>query len=516
MRAFFKVYLVLTALLVFSCKKNVETGMPDGAASARTPVEISYWYPLNAGSGTQDDLVGLGMDKLMELSGVKINWIVVPAVNAIDQFNILFAAGDLPDVVAYNVSGLHQYTQAFMTVDDIIKGDKARYPSMNKYFFDSGDEYLQNYLSSDDDHWRIIPMLATRRIGDMLIVRQDLLDKYGIDPPSTAEEWENAFRLAKADGKVPYMTRMNREGILFRLLGGYVDCVIEDYFVEDGKVKYGVLDPRLKEGVELARKWYTEGLIDREYPSTDSTKMTEELRRGDVFATHNNLMILLTTDRAFEEAGFPYKVMGVGPMVSPRTGERHTPIHYPRVRDKSSSIAKTTKVDPKRILDWFETCFSDEGFILCNYGIEGISFNYVNGDPLPDPTYSSKLERGELPRVASTMDMPKLQRDELLVDYNDTRIEGNNAVRAARDLYSNNPDWIVTNYIASLNFTDEERAVLSPINAELTTYRGEMLDKFIMGIEPMSNWDRFTAQIQRMQLDIALQIYQSALDRLLN
>jgi putative aldouronate transport system substrate-binding protein len=208
----------------------------------------------------------------------------------------------------------------------------------------------------------------------------------------------------------------------------------------------------------------------------------------------------------------PYRMMGVGPIQSPRTGKRNTVIHYPRVRDKSASISLSAK-NPERILDFFEYCFTDEGFILMNFGIEGQSFNYVNGTPIPDPEYANKVSRGEAPPTGSTMDMPKNQRDELFFDYTQDRIE-HQTVREARDLYSSN-DFIRENWIPSLSFTEAERATLAPINAELNTYRGEMLDKFIMGTEPMSNWDSFVTQIRRMNLDTAMKIYQDALDRLL-
>jgi putative aldouronate transport system substrate-binding protein len=42
-----------------------------------------------------------------------------------------------------------------------------------------------------------------------------------------------------------------------------------------------------------------------------------------------------------------------------------------------------------------------------------------------------------------------------------------------------------------------------------------MLDKFIMGIEPMSRWDAFAEQIKRMNVQTTIDIYQAALDRLL-
>ena len=52
--------------------------------------------------------------------------------------------------------------------------------------------------------------------------------------------------------------------------------------------------------------------------------------------------------------------------------------------------------------------------------------------------------------------------------------------------------------------------------AELDTYRGEMLDKFIMGIEPMENWDAFVDEIKAMGVDKNIAIYQAGLDRALN
>jgi putative aldouronate transport system substrate-binding protein len=510
----------LTVLLVFlqvSCGGG-SGGSGGGSASSalmdpKTPVTITYWYPLNAGSNTEADLHGPGMDKVFEATGVTVQWQAIPAAGTVEQFNLLMASGDLPDVVAYNIRGLKEYDQAFLAVDDLVLNNADRYPNLIKYTFN--DDYLDAYLRNDDGKLRIIPMLATRRIGDILILRQDLLEKYnGGVHPVTADDWYNLFVAAKADGKIPWMTRQQRAGVLYRLLAGYMDCVIEDYFVEDGVVKYGVLDPRLKEGVELARKWYAEGLIDQEYPSTDSTRWWESVLRGDVFAFHDNIQRIASANNDYitNQNNAPYRVMGVAPMQSPRTGKQNTVIHYPRVRDKSASIALSAK-NPERILDFFEYCFSEEGFILMNLGIEGQSFSYVNGIPFLDPTYSTRVSRGEVPPIGSTMDMVKNQRDELFFDYNDPDREDHRLTREARDLYMNN-DFIQENWIPSLSFTNEERAALVPINAELNTYRGEMLDKFIMGVEPMSGWDNFVAQIQRMNLDTAIKIHQDALDRM--
>jgi putative aldouronate transport system substrate-binding protein len=130
-----------------------------------------------------------------------------------------------------------------------------------------------------------------------------------------------------------------------------------------------------------------------------------------------------------------------------------------------------------------------------------------------DPDYDNKYSRGEVPHIGTTRNLAKNLRNELDYDFNFDR-EDHELTREARDLYRNN-DFIRENWIASLNFTDEERSILSPINAELDTYRGEMLDRFIMGVEPMDRWEAFTARVKGMNVDTALEIYQSALDRLL-
>jgi putative aldouronate transport system substrate-binding protein len=297
-----------------------------------------------------------------------------------------------------------------------------------------------------------------------------------------------------------------------------MDCVIEDYFVEDGVVKYGALDPRLREGVEVARRWYAEGLIDREYPSTDSTRWWEAVLRGDVFATHDNIQRIASAVNDYinvQSPSVPYRIMGVGPIQSPRTGTRNTVIHYPRVRDKSASISVRAR-NPERILDFCEFCYGEEGFMLMNFGIEGRTYNYVNGQPVLDPTYTTRMNRGEVPRIGSTLDMPKNLRDELLFDYNDPKREDHILTLQAAKLYTEN-NFIRENWIPTIvpTFTDAERAILAPIDAELNTYRGEMLDKFIMGVEPMTSWDNFVAQVKKMNVDKAVQVYQGALNRLL-
>lgn len=48
---------------------------------------------------------------------------------------------------------------------------------------------------------------------------------------------------------------------------------------------------------------------------------------------------------------------------------------------------------------------------------------------------------------------------------------------------------------------------------DITTYSQEMAAKFIMGIEPLENYDNFLATIEKMGVVRATEIQQAALDR---
>lgn len=502
--------LLVLALAVAMALSVVSFSAADTAT--REEVTVKYWYPMHPNHIEEDFDHDPLHEMLAEKTGVHIEYELVPQDNSQERYNLMMASGNLPDIVCMNVRNLKKYPDAWAPLDDYIVGNE-RYANLDKTIY--GDEYLTSYLPSDDGKNRVVPMLATRLIGDILIVRKDLMEAWGLgyDDLVTAEQWHDVLTKAKDEGYIPYMTRYKRAGVLYRLLGGYSDCMQEEYYVDlDGKtVKYGVLEPRFKEVVELARQWYAEGLIDPEYPTTDATIWSEKVLAGEVFATHDNMTRCNWADKDFMTVqNVDCRVMAVGPMQSPETGLRNTTIHYPRVRDRSCAIAASSKYI-ERILDYFDYCFSEEGFYAMNWGIEGYSYEMVDGMPVSIDEYVEKSSTREIQPVG-TRDEPKDGCDELIYNFN--QYDYQESTRVGTKLYEDN-DFIRRNWIEAISFTDAENEEMTAREAELDTYRGEMLDKFIMGIEPMENWDAFVDEIKAMGVEKNIAIYQQGLDRAL-
>lgn len=286
----------------------------------------------------------------------------------------------------------------------------------------------------------------------------------------------------------------------FPKLGG----VREDFFYEDGEIKYGVLDPRLKEVVDYLRDLYANGLIDREYLTTDTAAWQEQILTRGVFAMNDNITRISWARTQLDEAGKPdWNYRGVLPMEGPE-GIRMTTIQYPRVRGNSASIShQSPHID--RILDMYDYIFSDEGEMLVNWGIEGVSYHMVNGEPQPDEEYKRQTDADEIPGIGITRDSPKNQID-IDLDYYSTP-----EMLEIKDKYE---DGIIqTNYLTPLIFTDEETRTMTPILAEMNTFKDEWLDKFITGIEPMDKYDQFVEDFEALGVATVVDIYNDALDR---
>ena len=71
-------------------------------------------------------------------------------------------------------------------------------------------------------------------------------------------------------------------------------------------------------------------------------------------------------------------------------------------------------------------------------------------------------------------------------------------------------------FLPSLTFSPEESEQITEVMDDVYGYCFEWVDKFVMGIEPMSKYDDVVAQIKKLNIDKAIKVYQTAYDRYKN
>jgi hypothetical protein len=128
-------------------------------------------------------------------------------------------------------------------------------------------------MTAGDGNMYFVPNIPDGFAQKGWFIRQDWLDKLGLQAPKTVDELRGvltAFKTRDPNGngqadEVPYF---NREAT------ASYETAVNDLFVfwnatkhfkaNDGKVVFGPLEPAFKDGVRTLAQWYEEGLIDSE------------------------------------------------------------------------------------------------------------------------------------------------------------------------------------------------------------------------------------------------------------
>lgn len=126
----------------------------------------------------------------------------------------------------------------------------------------------------------------------MTYLRQDWLDKLGLQPPTTLEELENVARAFKeqdpdGNGKPDTIGIAMDQTFGFPLdavgasLGAYPKIWIDDP-AEAGKLVYGSTQPAMKETLARMQQYFKEGLLDKEFAVKNADKVAETIAAGKV------------------------------------------------------------------------------------------------------------------------------------------------------------------------------------------------------------------------------------------
>ena len=204
-----------------------------------------------------------------------INTSSTTGTNSTEIFNIMMVSGKLPDIVAGNnrMDDFIKYGMegAFIPLNELID---EHAPNIKKFL--SNNPAVKRAITAPDGNIYFIPYVQDGKVSRGYWIRQDWLDKLGLEQPNTVDELHKtmlAFRDQDPNGngikdEVPMIFRHWYEMIRMTTLWGArtagTDTFVSFYKTEDGKVAHGWAEDKFKEGMKHIVKWYNEGLIDPE------------------------------------------------------------------------------------------------------------------------------------------------------------------------------------------------------------------------------------------------------------
>lgn len=463
------------------------------------PVELSYFF---RASKSDDGQYGT-YKEAARMTGVMLKTTVSKSNSDLTQaFNLMLASGDIPDIVftqdelqfmKYGMDG------AFVALDEHF--DKM--PNFSKFLEENPT--VRKNLTAVDGHIYYLPFCPSGKTAQGWFVREDWMEKLGLENPTNAEELYNvltAFKTQDPNGngkadEVPFFgTAANKLVDFFPLWGAR-----QGWYLDGDEIKFGPMQPEYKEAMTNIIKWYNEGLFDKEIITATSSprdRMLVENIGGmttDWFASTARY-----NDTIKDIPGF--KFTPFAPPENIIVGQRSISSNY------GWGIYSGTKYLDIAI-KYLDFWFSEKGSNLINFGKEGEHWTMVNGKP----TFTEELLANDNPQ--------QIIRDfgcQQGIGYKqnfDYELQWMNQIgKDGMKMYEDGNWFAEIMPPITMQMTAAEREEYTTLKTNIETHYDELFQKWILGSADFeTGYDAFLASVKKMDLDRLLQIMNDALDK---
>lgn len=461
------------------------------------------------------DKLPLGQE-LEKVTGFDMEMIHVENKQAM---NLLLASGELPDVIGYNFQLNYTGAEAKAIQDGLI------YPMSEEFLQKNAPDYW-DVISSDPD---ILKQVKTPEgdifgfafiLGDELlksgyglIVRDDWCEELGIGEPETAEEYYQMLKAFKEQKGVEIPLCINTDYLKDMLNRGTITSpfglVTMDTYVDNGTVKVGYAQSEFKGVLEWMNKLYGEGLLDPNFATVDKETIAANMLTGKSGASAGACGSILGTWLTTNKDAADYSLSGIRNLVA-KKGDTPMFGHYNTDVVGGVTVITTASKNPEQVAKFINYGYTEEGSLLYNFGIEGKSYEMIDGEPrftdlvLNNPdglTRQQALSEYEL----AYGNGPFVQDKDYLLQY-----YAEDAQKVALTKWC---DHNAKEYkLPRITINADEAGEYSSLISELETYRDEMIIKFIRGEEPIENFDKYLNNLNSMGVERVVEIVQSAVN----
>ncbi len=485
---------------------------------ADTPATLDYWitWELSADTMYNDVSEHIALKELEEATGVHLNLLAQSQAAGQTNTNLMIASGDYADMI-----GMFSYTTGMdAAVDDEIVVDlKDKIPEYSPDYYQyliADNNKLWKSVQTDEGHiGAYVTVGAKPKVADGTMTFQFMLDELGVkkDDLRTVDQYEDYLTAAKnkygmaaplylpGDFMLDGDTLANTYGVALK-----VDAITGDlpWLVEDGEVKFGYLEDGFTEYVTLLHDWYEKGLID-----SDTASHPTEYRDEDLI----NLV-------ANKQVAVFHRGDGLVDMLSGISGEQVMPTYFPTVNaddtlhigggvdtvsGESGTVITTGCENLELAMQFMNYCYTEDWVLPSNYGVEGETYDMVDGKPeFQEWTYSTEG------RTFSSvlMDYTFLA----MVDANVETPGRSEAALSCEDTWNDNIDN-QNDYPVGAAMTIDEGDQYNRHAGDLVTLVKQYTAKFITGDEPLSGIPEFQQKLRDTGVQDCIDAKQSAYDR---
>lgn len=377
---------ILSAILAASAMAVLATGCGENGSNSRktsgdAPVKIR-WYQDLRGIDPETDRI---IQKMEEINNVEFEFVASPGGSEEQEQKLMLmvSTGEKLDLVTM-LNGIDS-TKLQWVEDGVLLAYEDYLTENHPNLKAIVDADIYKYLKIDGkSYFKPLPLEAGNR---GYVIKQDWLDKVGLDVPTNLDEYYEvikAFTYDDPDGNgkddtygffvsEPYGS--NAFGYIAR---SFVNCGCwgGDWVeLPDGTVTQFVASDYAREAFRFIKKCYDEGLFNKSFVNEkDAEGKMEDLmvqqKIGMMDVTGVSGLL-----RRFEDAGMEADLTYLPPL-NHADGSQGTLPHSGG--SWGYHIIPKTCSNPEKVLDFLEWSLTEEGRTITSYGIEGIHYTSVS------------------------------------------------------------------------------------------------------------------------------------------
>ena len=462
------------------------------------------------------------MQKLEELTGVHVETTEVNFFTASEQYNVLLASGDYPDLIK-NLGTYYSTGLSGALGDDIIMDltdDLSAYAPNYDYLIHSNDAETPYYLTDG----KVLQFMGTYDSfinNQGLVLRKDWLEECGLDVPETYDELHDVLKAFKDKYNCSSAIYMNNNCTITTLTEGYNVATYNvsgsggaggsgsslPYYVEDGVVKCSFIEDGYRDYLTMIHDWYEEGLMDSDFVSIEYDPFSSYLS-GQI--TSDQMGVWCTSGEGIDNYTVPVVCMA-SPVQNKGDKQHMTEMTLAPADDITAISVSSACEDPDIAMAWLDYWFSEDGIAFYNFGLEGTDYTL---DESSTPKFTDAVVNNEFGLSASNYmrcrcafgTMPSLMLRSRSAYLN------SDLVNEAWDVWTSNLDGTMA-ISSNVTMTTEQKEAETYKATDIMTYANQMISQFCNGDADIdTQWDTFVSQLKDMGIEECIELEQAAYD----
>ena len=516
-----------------SATSSMESSSQDGtdnvvsaeSVSDEEKITLTYWIPMNSSLAQVEQSYDntLYYQELQERLNIDIEFQHPPVGQESEQFQLMIASGELPDLIDVNWGSSYPGGAAKAIEDGIIIPLNDYMDQMPNYkeSFESNELNIKEGTTDAGDIYGFYTLQTGERslkVMQAMMLRMDWLEEMNLELPETIAEWEIVLETFKQKEGVEYPLTMTFNDLKGSENFNTAYKVGNSFYVDDeDRVQYGPSQEAYKEYLTTLNRWYENGYLDPDFASIDGAYVTSQILNGKAGVSYAWIGAGLGSwlDAATEEG---FSMEGVANPVSEKGEEAFLAASLNANLGATQTCVTTVAAEDEKKMEaitrLFDYVYSDEGLILRTYGVEGETFEMVDGEPIymdiiTDNPDGLDMAQALAKYTQAAVSGPGYGMVEGYVDQYYQHDEQKNTMYRVNEAN----DIVEKHTYPAAQLSTEEADEYASIMAEVEPVKDEQMIAFITGVRPLDEFDDFVEELKALGIDRAVELKQATLDR---